>query len=305
MLPVSDARPTVSAPAHAAAAPLISIITPYRDARRFLPGLVATLQAQTHRHWECLLVDHASSDGGGALAAALTAGDPRFRHLRLGSAAGGGVRRPAIPRNAALEQVRGALLCFLDVDDLWHPQKLERQLSFHQRHHLDISVTAYGRTRGHRCGELTWRCPPSTLDLRRLRRRNAVPMLTVMVAAVLFQAPQGGDRPLRFQPVCHEDYVLWLQLWSEYPALRYGCLPELLALHQRHGRNITSQRTAMVAWLYRVHRHQAPAPVAAWRALVGGCDQLVLAIQELMGRRRVPCDPCALMGRVPLSTLNL
>ena len=48
---------------------LISIITPYRDSRRFLPGLVATLQAQTCAQWECLLVDHASIDDGAALVA--------------------------------------------------------------------------------------------------------------------------------------------------------------------------------------------------------------------------------------------
>jgi teichuronic acid biosynthesis glycosyltransferase TuaG len=293
------------APAAGGSMPLISIITPYRDARRFLPGLVATLQAQTYRHWECLLVDHASSDGGGGVAAALTAGDGRFRHLRVGPEAGGGARRPAIPRNAALEQVRGTLLCFLDVDDLWHPKKLERQLAFHQQHHLDISVTAYGRTQAHRPGWCTWRCPPSALDLRRLRRRNAVPMLTVMVAATLFQAPLRGGSPLRFSPVPHEDYVLWLQLWRQHPALRYGCLPDLLALHQRHGGNTTSQRTAMVCWLFAVHHFQAPAPVAAWRALVGGCDQLALTLQEELGARRVPCDPSMLMGREPLSILSL
>lgn len=285
-------------------APLISIITPYRDARRFLPDLVATLQAQTYRRWECLLVDHASSDGGGSLAAALTDGDGRFRHLRLGPEACGGVRCPAIPRNAALEKARGSLLCFLDVDDLWHPEKLERQLAFHQQHHLDISVTAYGRTHAHRPGWCTWRCPPPVLDLRRLRRRNVVPMLTVMVAAALFQAPLLSGGPLRFLTVRHEDYVLWLQLWSRCPGLRYGCLPDLLALHQRHGSNITSRRKAMVCWLFAVHLLQAPVPLAAWRTLVSGCDQLVLTLQEALGARRVPCDLSMLMGREPLSTLS-
>lgn len=282
--------------------PLISIITPYNDARRFLSGLVSTLKNQTYQHWECLLVDHASSDDGGMLVAELTAGDRRFRHLRL--EADGGVRSPAIPRNAALEQVRGSLLCFLDVDDFWHPEKLERQLSFHQQHYLDISVTAYARTREHRPGLLTWRCPPPALDLRQLRRGNAVPMLTVMVASVLFQTPQWDESPLCFLPVCHEDYVMWLELWRRYPLLRYGCLPELLALHQRHGGNITSQRTAMIFWLFAVHSLQAPAPVAVWRALVGGCIRLLLAIKEHMGARHLHCDPSTLMCREPISILK-
>jgi teichuronic acid biosynthesis glycosyltransferase TuaG len=285
--------------------PKISVITPYRNALHFLPGLVASLQAQTFPNWECLLVDHASSDGGASLAAALTAADPRFRHLRLGPEAGGGVLRPAIPRNAALEQVRGSLVCFLDVDDLWHPEKLERQLCFHQNERLDISVTAYGRTLAHHPGWLSWRCPPSALNLRRLRRRNTVPMLTVMVAAELFQPSQSGQRPLRFRPVRHEDYVLWLQLWSQRRELRYGCLPELLALHQRHGDNITSQRFLMVQWLYEVHRLDAHASVASWRTFVGCFDQVLLNLKEALGYNRVPFDLSTLMGVEPLSISNL
>lgn len=292
----------MNVPANNGSTPLISIITPYRDARRFLPGLVYTLKNQTYQHWECLLVDHASSDGGGLLTATLTAGDRRFRHLKLVE---GGVGCPAIPRNAALKHVLGSLLCFLDVDDLWHPEKLERQLAFHQQCGLDVSVTAYARTREHRPGSATWRCPPPVLELRRLRRSNAVPMLTVMVAAWMLQASQRDEVPLYFQPMPHEDYVMWLQLWQLYPALRYGCLPELLALHQRHGGNITSKRADMIHWLFAVHLHQAPAPVALWRALVGCCNQLLLVFKECLGIHFIPFNLTTFMSKEPLSTLRL
>lgn len=282
--------------------PLISIITPYRDARKFLPCLVSTLKNQTYQYWECLLVDHASSDSGGTLAKTLTAGDHRFRNIRLTEK--GSILSPAIPRNEALKQVHGSFLCFLDVDDLWHPEKLERQLAFHQKHQLDISVTAYARTRDGHKDWLTWRCPPPALEICRLLRSNAVPMLTVMVTSKLFQSPQWCESPLCFLPVRHEDYVMWLQLWGRYPELRYGCLPELLALHQRHGRNITSNRAIMIYWLYTVHLLQAPAPVAAWRALVGGCDRLLLALIEYIGVHQVPYDSNTLLQKKPLSILK-
>jgi len=287
------------------ASPTISVITPYRNSLQFLPGLIASLQAQTFRNWECLLVDHASSDAGGALAVALTTADHRFRHLRLAPEAGGGVLRPAIPRNAALEQVRGALVCFLDVDDLWHPEKLERQLLFHQQNHLDISVTAYGRTLARRPGWLSWRCPPPALSLHTLRRANAVPMLTVMLTAELFRRSPWDQRPLRFMPVRHEDYVMWLQLWNQHRELRYGCLSELLALHQRHSDNVTSKRYLMLRWVYEVHLLDANVPIAAWRALVGVCYQVALNLREALGYRRIPYDLSTLMSREPLSIANL
>lgn len=289
-------------PAISSSAPLISVITPYRDARQFLPGLVDTLRNQTYQHWECILVDHASSDHGGKLVASLTAGDRRFRHLKLTD---GDVRCPAIPRNAALKQALGSLLCFLDVDDLWHPEKLKRQVAFHQRNNLNISVTAYARTHVDRPDWATWRCPPPALTLHQLLRSNPVPMLTVMVASEMLQEPKRDEKPLHFLPVQHEDYVMWLQLWRKYPVLRYGCLPELLALHQRHGRNISSRRAKMVCWLFKVHLHLAPAPVAAWRALVSGCDQLLLTSKEYFGARRISINPSTFMSKEPISTLSL
>jgi teichuronic acid biosynthesis glycosyltransferase TuaG len=230
----------------------------------------------------------------------LVAADPRFRCLRLGPEAGGGVRCPAIPRNAALDQVRGALVCFLDVDDLWHPEKLERQLAFHQRHRLDISVTAYGRAHANPSGWLTWRCPPASLSFRRLIRSNAVPMLTVMIDAA-FLRNSALTKPLRFSPVRHEDYVLWLQLWRKVSGLRYGCLPELLALHQRHESNTTSRRASMIAWLYDVYISEEGMSIALWRTLIGSFYQLVFNASEALGARRLHCDPLTVMEGEPVS----
>ena len=63
--------------------PLVSVITPYRNATQWLSGLVETLQNQTYGHWECLLVDHGSTDGGPDLLHHWVADDPRFRCLAV------------------------------------------------------------------------------------------------------------------------------------------------------------------------------------------------------------------------------
>ena len=249
---------------------LISIITPYRDSRRFLPGLVATLQAQTHAQWECLLVDHASIDDGAALVAALTATDSRFRHLREPDSR----PFPALPRNRALNVARGELICFLDADDLWHPEKLERQLAFHRAGGLEFSVTAYTLFSGDDAlqGEtidsinrmtscLHRRCPPDRLQLRQLLAGNPIPMLTVMASRSLLMSLSAEDGP--FCPMRHEDYLLWLQLWQAQPQLRYGCLPEILAYHRRHGSNLTAQRWRSLLWWYRLYRTAGMGHISA------------------------------------------
>lgn len=227
----------------------VSIITPYRNAACFLPGLVETLCQQTFADWECLLIDDNSIDGGPLLLENLTDSDSRFRHLALPRCPVNDhphIRLPAIPRNLGLNQVASPLVAFLDVDDLWHPRKLELQLEFHSAHQLDLSVTAYGRFLDMEQPVVALRCPPFQMRMKQLLQHNPLPLLTVVISRELFE---GG-----FYCAHHEDYLQWLNLKLAYPALRYGCLNEILACYRLHSNNLTSRRPALLAWTYRVFR---------------------------------------------------
>ena len=177
--------------------PLVTVITPYRNAASWLPGLVENLQKQTYDHWECLLVDHWSTDVGPDLLNHLVADDSRFRCFAvpgvrdLNCPQGG----PSVPRNIALKKAAGELICFLDVDDLWHPCKLERQVRMHVGERLDLSVTAYYRWSWRTPVQLRWICPPRRLTAWSWRWGNPIPMLTVMVsreALRLLQQPNNA-----------------------------------------------------------------------------------------------------------------
>lgn len=250
-----------------ASSPLISVITPYRNSEHFLPHLAANLQAQSYTHWECLLVDHASTDQGPALAHRIANADSRFRLLEIKDPR----PFPALPRNAAVAQARGELICFLDVDDLWHPEKLERQLMFHKDNQLEFSVTYYGRfypedeertTPGALPKRWQVRRPPAKMSRKKLLRENSIPMLTVMLSReLLLSLPGLGNGP--FATVRHEDYLLWLKVWKQYPALDYGCLNETLAFHRRHANNLTGARWHMVVWTYLVYRANGDQPLTA------------------------------------------
>jgi glycosyltransferase involved in cell wall biosynthesis len=150
----------------------ITVITPFRDAETYLPGVVANLRRQTFQGWHCLLVDHSSMDQGRAVAEDLIGADPRFRLISVPGRFGFDRQLPAIPRNRALSEVETSLVAFLDVDDLWHPLKLERQLSFHRAHRLELSVTSYCCFRDLRGPAGIWRCPPQALRPEDLRWRN-------------------------------------------------------------------------------------------------------------------------------------
>lgn len=104
---------------------LISVVlTTFNGATRgFLGDAIESVLVQTDREFELLLVDDGSTDGTGALCSAYL-DDDRVRYLRKEN---GGV---ASARNAGIEQARGPLICFLDDDDRWVPEKLglQRQL---------------------------------------------------------------------------------------------------------------------------------------------------------------------------------
>ena len=112
--------------------PLVSVVAIFLDAERFLDESIRGVLAQTYRHWELLLVDDGSSDGSSALARGYAARDPeRVRYLEH---PGHRNRGMSASRNLGLQHARGKYLALLDADDLWLPEKLERQVAILEAH---------------------------------------------------------------------------------------------------------------------------------------------------------------------------
>ena len=267
--------------------PLVSVITPYRDAKHHLADLVHCLQAQTYSNWECLLVDHHSCDDGPSFVKNLVAGDMHFRCLSVACEDESvGHIGPAIPRNLGLMFARGSLVCFLDVDDLWHKGKLKYQVQFHMSRALDVSVTGYCRWYSDKPHHLYKRCPPSALSPLGMHAGNPIPMLTVMLSRDLVEESRRVDGSL-FECVPHEDYLLWLQLYARYPLLRFGCLPKYLAVHRRWGNNLTSNRYRMLEWTLLVYKNAGYSRFNRWVSiLIWCCAQLRLLVLDGLKRTR-------------------
>jgi glycosyltransferase involved in cell wall biosynthesis len=113
--------------------PLITCIVPVFNGERYLREALDSILAQTYRPLEILVVDDGSTDGSAALVAGY---GHRVRSLFQPNAG------QAAARNLGLGVARGALVAFLDQDDLWHPEKLDRQMArFAARPALDLCVT--------------------------------------------------------------------------------------------------------------------------------------------------------------------
>ena len=115
----------------------MSIITPACNSGKYLEATIRSVQSQTWENWEMLIVDDASTDDTAAIALAFSAEDPRIRVIRL--AENGGA---AVARNRALEACSGRFVAYLDADDLWKPEKLQKQVAFMLQNHAAFSCTS-------------------------------------------------------------------------------------------------------------------------------------------------------------------
>ena len=102
---------------------LVSIIIPAHNAASVLEATLRSVQTQTWIGFEALVIDDGSADATATVAQRFAERDARFRLLSQPNA---GVSRA---RNAGLDRARGELIAFLDADDVWLPEKLERQIA--------------------------------------------------------------------------------------------------------------------------------------------------------------------------------
>lgn len=216
----------------------VSILMPVFNAEATLAASVASVQAQSFESWELILVDDASTDGSAALADSLAAQDPRIKLHRLYVNAGA-----ARARNQALTHANGTLIAFLDADDTWMPNKLEKQVTAMRSAGAAFSFTGYQRCHGGRCRAVTI---PDTLTYDQLLRGNVVGCLTAM-----YDATKLGKRPMPDLRM-RQDFALWLEIMRDDPVV--VTLPEVLATHNRQKGSLSSSALKAFHGTWTVYR---------------------------------------------------
>lgn len=112
--------------------PLVSVVVIFFDAERFLEASIQSVLTQSYTHWELWLVDDGSSDASSGIARRYAERDPeRIRYLEHEGHRNLGM---SASRNLGIEHARGKYLALLDADDVWLPEKLERQVAILEAH---------------------------------------------------------------------------------------------------------------------------------------------------------------------------
>lgn len=117
---------------------LVSIITPCYNSARFIGETIESIQAQTYQNWEMIISDDCSTDNTREVIAPYMEQDSRIKYICNEKNSGA-----AITRNNALRIAKGGWIAFLDSDDLWLPEKLEKQIAFMEENEYAFSYHEY------------------------------------------------------------------------------------------------------------------------------------------------------------------
>ena len=118
--------------------PLVSVIMPCYNMEKFISDTIMSVRQQTYPHWELLIVDDASTDNTVEIVKKFQNQDDRIHFFAKPQNTG-----IADTRNHCLKMAKGRYLAFLDSDDLWHPEKLEKQLQFMSEQNVGFSYSSY------------------------------------------------------------------------------------------------------------------------------------------------------------------
>ena len=117
---------------------LVSIITTLYESGDYIAKTIESVRAQTYSDWELVITDDCSTDDGPSIVESFAAQDSRIRLLRLECNGG-----PGVARNNSIKNSEGQYIAFLDSDDTWMPDKLEKQLALMNKTGCGVVYSSY------------------------------------------------------------------------------------------------------------------------------------------------------------------
>lgn len=181
--------------------PLVSVITPVFNSEKYIGKSIESVLNQTYPSWEMILVDDLSTDRSVEIIGDYMKKDERIKLIKLSENSGA-----AVARNTALDASAGRFIAFLDSDDLWKPEKLEKQLAFMQKNDYAFTFTDYELM--DQDGNLLRKTihMPDSIDYKGLLKNTIIGCLTVMLDRQQVGNIQMPNIRTR------QDFALWLSV---------------------------------------------------------------------------------------------
>ena len=219
----------------------VSIITPIFNSERFIAETIVSVQAQTYQDWEMIIVDDCSTDKTAEIVASFQEKDSRIKYFYNSTNKGS-----ALSRNLALQKAKGKWIAFLDSDDIWLPDKLEKQIEFMTKNNYHFSYTNYCEIDENSKETGILITGPKVITNKLMIAYCWPGCLTVMYDTEKVGIIQTVDIKI------NEEYALWIKIAKN---LNCYLLDENLAKYRRHNKSLTSQSYfKLIKWHYLMFR---------------------------------------------------
>jgi glycosyltransferase involved in cell wall biosynthesis len=235
--------------------PIVSVVIPCFNYGRFLRDAVASVRSQTFAEHEIIVVDDGSTDDTEDVARELGAA---IRYLCQSN------QGPAAARNTGIAAARGRYIGFLDADDMWHPEKLARQVPILDARPEVVLVyadsTYFDSATGCEVGRHRDRFAhyEGRVLGRLVEAGNFIPSPTPLVRRAILEDVGGFDASLRGMPT--EDWDLWVRVAARGEV---AYIDESLARYRLHGAQASRNVDALRDGQLRVLNKVPPADIAA------------------------------------------
>lgn len=221
---------------------LVSIIIPVYNASNFLMDTIKSIQEQTYKNWEAIFVDDCSKDNSVEIIKKEQKKDKRIKLIKNKFNSGA-----AITRNNGIEASNGKYLCFLDADDKWHPEKLEKQIKFMQENKCAFSFTGYefANEKGEPNGKKV-QVP------QQINYKQALKNTTIWTCTVMFNMQILTKNDIYMPNVASEDTACW---WKVLKKVQYAYgLNSVLSFYRRSQGTLSSNKLIAIKRIWYLYR---------------------------------------------------
>lgn len=221
---------------------LVSVVMPTYNCDRYIGDSIESVCRQTVTDWELLIADDCSTDDTEAVVEPYLSRYAGIRYWRMKRNGG-----PAPARTEAIRRARGKYIAFLDSDDLWDRDKLEKQIGFMEKTRSLFSCTGYRHMDPEGRDLHTAIIPPSKTDYKKcIRLSNPIGNLTAMYdqeALGKFEVPDIRKR---------NDFALWLQILKK-TEFCYGMEDVLAAYRTGRSGSVSSNKLKQAKYHWQLY----------------------------------------------------
>lgn len=219
---------------------LVSIIMPNYNSEKYIDATIRSVLAQTYQNWELLFVDDCSTDN--SLNLIRSYNDERIKIFQNEVNSGA-----AVSRNYALSVAQGKWIAFLDSDDLWESEKLEKQISFMVENNISFSYTDYEVIDENNKLISTFKPRLDKCEYKDILKHNHIGCLTV-----IYDSEKLGKVLMPTNAAKREDFACWLNILKK--GEQAYCLHECLAQYKLHSNSVSSNKLEMIKYQWQVYR---------------------------------------------------